>query len=350
MATTHPEWDKTTSGLEVASAFADQIKGRYIAITGVSPNSLGESTALALASQSPAVLILASRSQERMDAVAAGIRASSCMRRGGGGTVDIRTVVLNLASQRSVRRAAAEISAAVPRLDLLINNAGVTTMTRQHTEEGVEMQFGANHVGHFLLTSLLLPLLEVSAACSIGGGGCGSAKGLTRVVNLTSKSHRLSPMRFHDFNIEGKAVPPEELSPVPLAPAFARQTPDGYQSILAYAQSKTANILFTLSLQERLGRNGICSYAVHPGSTTTNLGREQDEEFATAIANTIDFWKTHDQGASTTLVAALDPKLSENNGLYLLDCQFGQAAPHAADPGEASKLWKLSEELIGQGF
>lgn len=161
-----------------------------------------------------------------------------------------------------MREAAAAIARLVPTLDLLINNAGAVVMTRQLTAEGIELQFGANHVGHFLLTRQLMPLLEAAAARDGGGGGGGGA---TRIVNLSSQGHRCSPVRFHDINIEGKEVPEEEKQPSYMPPTFTRANEDGYIPIAAYGQSKSANILFSMGLQKRLKSRGIAAFAVHPG-------------------------------------------------------------------------------------
>jgi NAD(P)-dependent dehydrogenase (short-subunit alcohol dehydrogenase family) len=214
-------------------------------------------------------------------------------------------------SQASVRAAAEEITSLLGSdgLDLIINNAGLMTLTRTTTAEGIEGQFGACHVGHFLLTNLLLPRLSVSA----------------RVVNLTSLGHRISPMRFSDYNITGKSVPADETNPNTLPELYTKTTEDGYNGWVAYGQAKTANILHSVGSNNR----GVRSLAVHPGCTYllwrqwwyvgwrmmgtaiwTGLVRNLDAEGEAAIRRTSPFWKNHDQGAATVLVAALDPALS----------------------------------------
>ncbi|KAK7752781.1 hypothetical protein SLS62_005333 [Diatrype stigma] len=333
--TSRPDWGEKTSALEVAKAYAEQIKQRNVLITGVAPSGVGEGTALAFASQGPKTLILVSRTPEKVEAVAASARALYP-------DVRVRVVIMDLSSQASIRRAAAEVAEQVDALDVLVNNAGATYRLRRRTAEGIEMQFGANHVGPFLFTALLFPLLRRAAA--------ENAPGATRIVNLASHGHRCSPIRFHDYNVENKeglVLPEEERPPAFLTGPFAKVQDDGYMSVVAYGQSKTANILFTLYLQRHLKDTGIVSYAVHPGGVKTHLGREHDEETAAAIEKTSAYWKTPDEGASTSLVAALDPKLS---GLYLADCQFVDAAAHAQNYEVAERLWKLSEELAGEKF
>jgi NAD(P)-dependent dehydrogenase (short-subunit alcohol dehydrogenase family) len=175
----------------------------------------------------------------------------------------VEIVILDLGSQKAIRQAAADVAALTDKLDILINNAGIVVTSRQATPEGIEQQFGTNHIGPFLFTNLLLPLLRKAAQSN--------PPGATRIVNLTSAGHRLSPIRFSDYNFEPKPVPPEEDHFKPLPGAFGKCAPDGYNGIVTYAQSKTANILFTLSLQKELPEQGIAAYAVHPGSRSTVL-------------------------------------------------------------------------------
>lgn len=143
----------------------------------------------------------------------------------------------------SIRAAAATINNLVKKKDVLINNAGIMGVKDYTvTPEGLESQFGANHIGHFLLTNLLIAKLLAA------GKGA-------RIVNLTSNGHQMEEMRFDDYNFDnGKA----------------------YDPWLAYGQSKTANILFTVSLTEMLASNCIMSFSVHPGGIKTNLGNDVD--------------------------------------------------------------------------
>lgn len=159
-------------------------------------------------------------------------------------------------SQASVKKAAAEVAKLTDRLNIIINNAGIMTPKRQLTAEGIEAQFGSNHIGHFLLTNLLMPQLLTAAKASTSGS--------TRVVNLTSLGHRLSPIRFHDYNFEGKEIPPEEAH-MPLPPMFTKGAEGAYNGYVAYGQGKSANILFSVELTRLLKGKGVVSYAVHPG-------------------------------------------------------------------------------------
>lgn len=205
--------------------------------------------ALAIASQNPNKLFLASRTREKLEEVADKISTISPQ---AVGTVEL--VELDLSSQRSIEQAAAQISEIVDSVDVVINNAGVMVLQPLTTAEGIELQFGTNHIGHFLFTHSLVDRLKVAGQRN---------PGLARVINVTSQGHRLSPIRFHDYNIEGKPVPPEEQPPPGIAAVYGKA--GEYNGWIAYGQSKTANILFSISLTQKLQSKGIVSYAVHPG-------------------------------------------------------------------------------------
>jgi NAD(P)-dependent dehydrogenase (short-subunit alcohol dehydrogenase family) len=287
-------------------------------VTGVSPSGIGGATAAAFASQSPANLLLLSRTKSKLEGVADELRAKYP-------GVNIKTIPLDLGSQESIRAAAGEVAETISKLDILVNNAGLVVHTRQWmaanewSPERIEMQFGANHIGPFLLTNLLLPLLLEAAKTA--------PPGETRVVSLASAGHRLSPIRFHDWNFEVEEVPPEETYLPGLSGAFMKKIDGTYLPIIAYSHSKTANILFIKELQKYLPQKGIAAYALHPGGeyfwvfldplrslihsigVSSELGRDHDDEVAAAIEKTSAFWKNPDQGSSTTMVAALDPAL-----------------------------------------
>ncbi|EAA30420.1 NAD(P)-binding protein [Neurospora crassa] len=345
--TSHPEFNERTTGTEVASVFADQIRGKTILITGISPKGIGASTALAFASQSPALLILASRTKSKLEAVAEQIRTKfpSCHT-----NTRIELVSLDLSSQSSIRQAVTDITRLLiggNKLDILINNAAINTTTRQTTPDdglGLELTFGTNHIGTFLFTNLLLRNNLLSPP----------PPPPARIITVSSAGHRLSPMRFSDYNFSHpeKEVPAEEDYLKPLPGAFAKCTEDGYNGMVTYGQSKTANILFTLYLQKRLKgrRRGVGAYSLHPGTIETELGRDQDPEVKQEFHKIEAYWKSLDEGCATTMVAALDPALDETKGLYLVDCQISDPHPHAQDEVAAERLWKLSEEIVGEKF
>lgn len=199
-------------------------------------------------------------------------------------SVAVHFIPLALDDLASVRSAAAAILTLNIPLDVIINNAGVVFCPFALTPQGIESQFGTNHIGHFLLTNLLLPVVR--------RGG--------RIVNLSSSGHYFSPIRFTD-------------------PNFTK----GYDFVDAYGQGKTANILHALSLGERLRDRRIYAFSVHPGRITTGLQVHINQvAVAPIMARAREIWpqefikaslesprKTLEQGCSTTLVAALDPAL-----------------------------------------
>jgi NAD(P)-dependent dehydrogenase (short-subunit alcohol dehydrogenase family) len=194
-----------------------------VIITGASTRSVGQQTALALARGSPNHLILLSRTESKVLPVIEQITAMDS-------SISVRFIKMDLGSQASVRAAAAEILKTVPHIDALINNAGVMAVPYELTPEGIEMQFGINHIGHFLLTNLLIPRMRPGS----------------RIVNVSSAGHSMSGVRFDDVN-------------------FA--TGADYDMWDAYGQSKSANILFAIALAGRLAKKGIQAFSLHPGFT-----------------------------------------------------------------------------------
>jgi NAD(P)-dependent dehydrogenase (short-subunit alcohol dehydrogenase family) len=213
-----------------------------------------------------------------------------------------------------VRSAAAEIAARHPRIDLLINNAGVMAPPLLRTAQGFELQLGTNHLGHFVFTDGLLGTL-----------GDGS-----RIVNLSSRGHLLSGIRWDDPNYDDESA---------------------YQKWVAYGQSKTANVLFTVELERRLGPQGIHAFAVHPGVIATKLSRHITADDLNDLGTLELVDVSH--GAATTVWAATSPTLDGHGGRYLEECAIavphvdgaeGGYAAHAVDPEEAARLWDWSVE------
>ena len=228
-------------------------------------------------------------------------------------------ISMDLADLDSVRRAAQLISDRLPRIDLLINNAGVMAPPLGRTAQGFELQLGTNHLGHFVLTNALLPQL-------VSG---------SRIVNVSSRGHLRSPMLWDDPHFRDEST---------------------YEKWKAYGQSKTANILFTIELEKRLGGAGIHSYALHPGVIMTELSRHLTDEDLTALASRMPAGalalKDVSAGAATTVYAATSKELEGVGGVYLEDCHVADVtpgdgsagyAPYAMDADEAAKLWAWSE-------
>lgn len=262
--------------------------------------------------------------------------------------------MLDLASLDSIKSAAADINAQVDHIDVLVNNAGINTASRKPvTTPGgttVDLQFFVNHVGTFLLTSLLLP--------KITEAGKKARRGAPRVVNLASHGHRLSPIRFSDYAIEKGPfdVPDAEKPPTNAPEHFLELNEEGYSGFIGYGQSKTANLLHAMELDRRLKEGGanVRAVAVHPGTIITELSRDLSPAGEKAVYGTAPggFFKSLDQGAATTIVGAFDPKLGEaevEGPLYLDDCQYNteRLAPCGSDPVAAERLWAETEKMLG---
>jgi NAD(P)-dependent dehydrogenase (short-subunit alcohol dehydrogenase family) len=225
-------------------------------------------------------------------------------------------VALELDSLDSIRAATDVISARHPRIDILIANAGVMACPLGRTAQGFELQFGTNHLGHFLFTGRLLPALSAAPAA--------------RIVNLSSGGHRITGIDWEDPNFEHRS----------------------YDKWQAYGQSKTANVLHALELQHRYGVSGIVALSVHPGVIGTDLSRHLSAEDMKALrqrsTEVVTRRKSIPAGAATSVWAATAPELAEHGGAYLEDCGIGSPAPYAVDPVAAARLWALSEDLVGE--
>ena len=346
------KFDASTNGTAVAATFKNSITDKVFLITGVSKGGIGGATAKALAAHSPRLLILAGRSSEKIQAVIEDISTNYPR-------VACRFLPLDLSSQASIRKAAAAVLAYSEPLHILINNAAVMAPPHRTLTPtgGIELQFQTNHLGPFLLTNLLLPKLLSTASST-------PAHNTVRIINLSSSSHTISPIRFSDLNFSNPnaSLPQEEQFLAPILSHLGLLAYDGhYVPMAAYAQSKTADILFTIALNARLaaaGGKGIRSFAVHPGSIDSELQRHSDqgliEEARNRAGNSV-VSKTLDQGASTTLVAALDPELQLQEGAvgYMSDCDFVEPAEFCRGvrgQQSAERLWTVSEELVGQQF
>jgi NAD(P)-dependent dehydrogenase (short-subunit alcohol dehydrogenase family) len=287
------------------------LRGKTAVITGAS-SGLGLQTVSALAAAG-ADVVAAVRDPMAFESTPAWADL-------GNLTQSIGLVALDLASLHSVKAAAEKIAARHPRIDILVNNAGVMFTPHEVTADGFELQFGVDHLGHFLLTTLLLPQLSVAA----------NATGDARVVTVSSDAHRQWGIDLTDVNFERRK----------------------YDTFLAYGQAKSANVLMTVELDRRYGGAGITALAVHPGTCATNLGRYMDRATAKTLfsMSTETFapenMKSPAQAAATSVWAATEPSLAEHGGTYLSDCQLAEAAPSATEPATARQLWLLSQQWV----
>ncbi|MCJ1474672.1 hypothetical protein MMC13_003332 [Lambiella insularis] len=346
---------RDTTGKEVVEAFAGHVKGKtsshsasvrdrhtlifiLVLITGASRGSIGAETALSLAHGQPKTLFLAGRSESKVLPVMQQIHKVSA-------ATTVEFVEVDLDNQSSIRKAAAELQQKLGRdsLDILIANAGIIGQPHmERTAEGVESQFGVNHLSHFLLCNLLLGKL-------MDAGKAG------RIVNLTSSAYEGAGVNFKD----AKYTPGINFSDINFN--------DGktYNRWSSYSQSKCANMLFTTGLVGKYGGRGLTAFSVHPGvvngtGLAAHITADEFKEVRALAPQVVqktgrpfrpDPAKNIQQACSTTLVAALDPVLSEHNGAHLRDCNiFDDVVGFAKDPIAADKLWRLSEELVGQKF
>ena len=319
-------YNSSTSGTRLAEHFASHIANKTIVITGTSAGGLGAATAIALAHGKPAAIFLLARSQSKVTPVMDQIKKISPQTK-------TQFVPIDLADWDSVRAAASQIRQATDKVDILINNAGIMALKDYSTnKQGVETQLATNHLGHFVLTRDLLPLLLQSAR----------QHGATRIVNLTSDGYTISP--FH-----------------PDDPSFGTGTT--YDPWAGYGQSKTANVLFTRGLAARFARRSvpIQTFAVHPGVvTSTALSNHLTQgDFAEIDATAVKYtgepfamgaFKGEDQGIAGTVRAALDPGLAGETGAYMEDCKVKAIREYARNEGTVERLWEMSEEWTGLKF
>jgi NAD(P)-dependent dehydrogenase (short-subunit alcohol dehydrogenase family) len=283
--------------------------GRVAIVTGAN-TGLGFETARMLAERGAAV-VLAVRDVEKGKQAAARI------------TGDVTVQALDLSSLDSIRSAAADLRAAHPRIDLLINNAGVMYTPRQLTADGFELQFGTNHLGHFALTGLLLDrILPVPGS---------------RVVTVSSIGHRIrAAIHFDDLQWERS-----------------------YSRVSAYGQSKLANLMFTYELQRRLAPHGTTvAVAAHPGVSDTELVRNSPAAFRKPMTWLAPlFTQKPEMGALPTLRAATDPAVV--GGQYYGPGNRGEmrgypklvtSSRDSHDQTTQQRLWTVSEELTGVTF
>jgi len=275
------------------------LRGSVAVVTGAS-SGIGRVTAEKLA-ESGARVLLACRSEERTTGVVDAIR------RAGG---DSRFVHLDLGDLASVRACASRILEESAPLRLLVNNAGLAGQ-RGITASGFELAFGTNHVGHFLLTLLLLDRLRES--------------GSARIVNVASQSHHQAK---DGIDFEAVRRPTRSLTGMP-----------------EYAVSKLANVLFTAELARRLGKaSSVTSYALHPGVVATNVWRGLPAPLAWVIKH---FMLSEEDGAKTSLFCATSDAVADHDGRYYDDCRERRPSRMAQDESLAERLFRQSEAWTG---
>jgi NAD(P)-dependent dehydrogenase (short-subunit alcohol dehydrogenase family) len=306
------------------------LKGKRILVTGASAG-LGVETARSLAAHG-AQVVGAARDLNKAKAATEQVRKDAAI---NGGSLEL--VELDLANLRSVRTCADGLLKQGKLFDVVIANAGVMATPFGKTADGFETQFGTNHLGHFVLVNRIASLIR--------DGG--------RLINLSSAGHRYSNVDLDD-------------------PNFERTT---YEPFVAYGRSKTANILFAVAFDKRHRDRGVRAAAVHPGGIKTELGRYVEAGRFDKLLEDINRqlaaqgkgpfqWKSIPQGAATSVWAAVVAPADEVGGQYCENCHVGNTVPddmpitvasegvrgYALDAASAERLWKKSEEMVGESF
>jgi NAD(P)-dependent dehydrogenase (short-subunit alcohol dehydrogenase family) len=225
------------------------------------------------------------------------------------GNQAIFVIKCDLADLQSVREAADELKAKLFNINVLINNAGGAFHERELSKDGFEMTFSVNHLGHFLLTESLMPLLQ---------------KGHARIINVSSEAHRSAKPNFDDLQME-----------------------KSYTGLKAYGIAKLFNIYFTKSLAEKYRQTGITTYALHPGVVLTNIWDNAKGFLRVIIWFMKPFMISAEKGAETTIYLATQPKLEQKSGLYFKKCKVAKTAPNADNAAARNRLWEISGKLTG---
>lgn len=278
------------------------LEGKIAVVTGAN-SGMGMAAVKALADMGAKVLMLC-RSEKRGNE-ALGKLLEVAERK-------LELILCDLGDYESIRKCADFIKEKYNKVDILINNAGFIALNHQFTKEGIESQFGINHVGHFLLTMKLLPFMPE--------GG--------RIVNVASGTHKTGKIHFTDINLT-----------------------KGFNVVKAYSQSKLANVLFTRELARRLEPKKITVNCCHPGAVATNMGVNRETGFGKTITGMLKpFFQTPEQGASTAIFLATDDSVSDITGEYFYKCKIAKSSKSSKDMKLAEKLFAFTEDLVGEKY
>jgi NAD(P)-dependent dehydrogenase (short-subunit alcohol dehydrogenase family) len=273
--------------------------GKICLITGGN-SGIGKATALGLAKLSATVVIV-SRDKDKGEATLIEIKSKT-------GNRNIDALTADLSSLDSVRELAHDFKARYKKLHVLINNAGVFLPKRIPTVDGLETTFATNHLGHFLLTNLLLDQLKDSAP--------------SRIINITSSAHRGTTIDFDDLQGEKK-----------------------YSGYHAYSQSKLANVLFTYQLAKRLNGTGVTVNCLHPGVVRTGFGKDVTGLMTVLVRIGSPFMMSPEKSAKAVIYLATSPELDGVTGKHFSKGKEGKSSTESYDAASAERLWKVSAEL-----
>jgi NAD(P)-dependent dehydrogenase (short-subunit alcohol dehydrogenase family) len=276
------------------------MKDKVVLITGGTAG-IGEVTARSLAGMG-ATTVIVGRNPEKTAAVAQQIRSAT-------GNERVNYLIADLSSQEQVRKLVEDFQHGYDRLDVLVNNAGAIFMKRELSVDGIEMTYALNHLSYFLLTHLLLDMLQASQPA--------------RVINVSSEGHRGARLNFADLENERS-----------------------YTSWKVYGQSKLANLYFTYGLAATLDESGVTANALHPGFVATNFGKSNGGIFR-SIFGLIQFAAiTPEEGAQTSIYLASSPEVEGVTGKYFVKSQVVPSSAVSYDMSAARKLWDCSLEMV----
>ncbi len=268
-------------------------------ITGAN-SGMGKATAASFAKMGMDVIMLC-RNKERGEAAIREVLAQS------QGNVSL--MLCDLADMADIKRFCNEFKSKYSQLDILVCNAGVITLDRRETKDGLELQFGVNHIGHFLLTLNLLNLIQSADNA--------------RIVVVGSGAHKIGSIDFDN---------------IPLI--------RGYSVFSAYGRSKLCNLLFTKELARRLG-DSVTVNCVHPGAVATNMGVDRDTGLGKTVMKLLKpFFRTPEEGAATAITVATSEELSRITGEYFYNSKIHKSSKRSHDEQLAGELWRVSEEIV----
>lgn len=275
-----------------------KLSNKIIIVTGAS-SGMGMAAAAALSDMGGKVIMLC-RNQGR------GMAAFNKLMEVQGRDIDI--MFCDLGDFSSIRNFAAEFRDKYGRLDILVNNAGFISLDRQETKNGLEKQFGTNHIGHFLLVKELVDLIPA--------GG--------RIVVVASGAHKAGKIHFDDINLT-----------------------KGYNVVKAYSQSKLATVLFARELSMRLKCKGITVNCCHPGAVATNMGVNRETGFGKTVTGMLKpFFLTPEEGAATAVYLASSDEVQGISGEYFYKCKIAKSSKRSKDMQLAKKLFEFSEKIV----
>jgi len=275
------------------------MNGKVCLVTGAN-SGIGKEAALGLARVGATVVIVA-RNRKKGEATVSEIRQAT-------GNQNVNLIVADLSSMMSVRGLASTFLGEYPKLHVLINNAGTYLPKRITTADGYEAVFATNHLGHFLLTSLLLDLLKTSAP--------------SRIINVTSDAHRGAEIDFEDLIQEKK-----------------------YSAFKAYHQSKLANVLFTYQLAKVLEGTGVTVNCLHPGVVRTGFGKDMGGLFSISVKLAGPFMMSPAKAAQALVYMASAPELENVSGKHFAKGKEKESSRESHDMHAAERLWQVSEDL-----